>query len=176
MTSRRIIFCLALGFSALVACRSDGDGAANGSASAISEGPGEAPKATDAGSADNASDAGAEAAAPLAVKVRSLLPKSEAQTLQAVFDRLAVRPAACSSEATIMPPTSGGPEEWSIDARGIDAASDHLTASEATDVAAIFARLEVAPGSSVTFFRADHTECAPQDGADSWEARYEQIP
>lgn len=64
---------------------------------------------------------------------------------------------------------------------GVGEGEADLTAAESAAMAAIFARLEVSPdlhemrrAMHVTFVRTDHTECHPQNGADTWRVRYEQ--
>jgi hypothetical protein len=106
-------------------------------------------------------------------RVHSLLPASEATVLQGIFDRLGIAPAACSSQAVIGPPA-----EWNPDSSAWWVQYPHdgaLSASEAEAMAAIFDRLEVAPTRPVEFYRADHTDCFPQNGIATWQVRYEQV-
>lgn len=149
---------------------------------AVTAGACAAPSSDDAASASAAvsscrsdAPAPAEDAGPVPstlVSVHSLLPESEATTLQAIFDRLGIRPMACSSQATIAAPSPWS-DAWAV--TGSDVASGaSLTASEATALAAIFARLEVAPNQGVEFVRHDHTECYPNDGKNEWRVQYSQ--
>jgi hypothetical protein len=99
-------------------------------------------------------------------RVHSLLPHSEAQTLQGIADRLVIRPMACSSTVVVAAPVGSGP--WRVPGSG------DLTEAEGAALALIFARLEAIPSEGARFDRADHTECFPQDGSDVWRVEYEQ--
>jgi hypothetical protein len=184
--ARSIVLALVL-IGATAACSAGSSSEAQGDQNALSAGGGaESDASTDSGgeptqatdASANVGDAGAEGGyvpPEATVRVRSFLPPAEAATLQAIFDRFGIRPAACNSQATIGPPSAEF-SAWQLNGMGIEPASGSLTDDEATALHAIFDRLEVSPSTSVTFVRNDHTECMPQDGVNQWEVSYEQSP